>query len=829
MKYIISTLLFILFAPTVFGQGQQGKIQRIDSVLSYLYERQLFNGSVLIASKGKTLYKKSFGYSGFDSKNPVTSSSPFNLASVSKQFYTMMAMLLKEQGKLAYDDAVQKYLPQFPYPDITVRHLMNQTSGLVEYFDLVRDHHTLLDTLTNQSLLELLANVKPPLVFTPGEKWVYCNTNYTTLASILEKASGMSPDVFLQQHVVKPLKLKNTFIYTLKMRTTPSDRIMGFKIENGRKELDDLVRYDGVMGDGNVYASAEDLLLWDQALYSEKLVKKATMAEALTPGKLNNGEKTTYGFGWRIDKEGETVSHTGGWVGFRTLIVRYTSKNETLIVLDNSGNFWVRAIRNIWEDQKFSLPTTHLITNVKVIDGTGLPAREASVRVLNDRVKEVGYLTTFRGESVTDGKGLVLAPGFIDSHSHHDWGLQSMPDAVAATSQGITTIVVGQDGGSSPIDSIQARLSRTPVAVNLATYTGHASLRRQVLKDRLDRTATIAELDDMKKLLIDQLQKGSLGLSTGLEYEAAFYSSREEVLELAKTTAQVGGRYISHIRSEDVHLEEALDEIIEIGRQAKLPVQISHFKIAMRSKWGTSTDILARLQQARAQGIDITADVYPYTMWMSTPRVLFPKKDFSNKASAQFATRELFDPSASFLVKYTAEPGFQGKTIHEVAQINKESDAEALMRVIRLTEEKSGDDAIAATSMAEVDVIKFLQWPHSNICSDGSHDGHPRGHGAFPRVLSRYVREQEIMNLEEAVYKMTGATAAHLGIANRGLIAPGYFADLVLFDPNTVKDNATISNPTAISSGIEKVWVNGQVVYDQLKPSGNKPGRLVKR
>ncbi|NJN41783.1 MAG: amidohydrolase family protein [Flammeovirgaceae bacterium] len=326
-----------------------------------------------------------------------------------------------------------------------------------------------------------------------------------------------------------------------------------------------------------------------------------------------------------------------------------------------------------------------------------------------------------------------------------------------------------------------------------------------------------------------ELEKGSLGLSTGLEYEAAFFSSKSEVIELAKAASEAGGRYISHIRSEDIYIEEAIEEIIAIGREAKLPVQLSHAKIAMRSKWGNSTALLAGLQRARAGGVDITLDVYPYTMWSSTPRVLFPKKDFTNKTSAEFATRELFDPATSYLTRYTAEPAYEGKTIQQVADMNNESTADALMRVIRLTEEKSGSDAIAATSMSEEDVIQFIKWPYSTICSDGTFGGHPRGHGSFPRVLARYVLEKKILSLEEAIYKMTGLTASNLGITNRGLIANGFYADLVLFNPETIQDKATITNPTALSTGVEKVWVNGQLVYDQQKATLSRPGKLIKK
>lgn len=765
-----------------------------------------------------------------ETKTPLTTASSFNLASVSKQFYTMMIMILKDQGKLQYDDAVQKSLPLFPYPGITIRHLMNQTSGLPEYFDIAQGDMNLLDTLTNQSMLELLATKKPPLVFQPGEKWQYCNTNYTTLASVLEKISGTTAEKFFQQYIAGPLKMTNSYVYHLKMKAYPPSRVFGLKYEGGKPVLNDLVRFDGIVGDGNIYSSAEDLYKWDQALYTEKILKKATFQEAITPGKLNNGKNTTYGFGWSIIEPGKTVAHTGGWVGFRTIIVRYIDKNQTMIVLDNSTNFLANSlVRNIWEDKPVRLPATHLITHVNIIDGTGLPAFAGGVRIVNDRIHDIGMLVPFPNESVTDGKGKTLAPGFIDSHSHHDWGLAKNPSGIAVTSQGITTIVVGQDGGSNPIDSIVLSMKKIPVSVNVATYTGHAWLRERFMKGGVYKKATIQEIDSMKVMLTREMDKGSLGLSTGLEYEEAFYSNRDEVVDLARTAASSGGRYISHIRSEDLHLEEAIDELIDIGRLAKIPVQITHVKIAMRSKWGTSSSMLRKLQQARLEGINITADVYPYTMWNSTPRVLFPKKDFANLASAEFATRELFDPAASVMVRYTPNLAWQGKTVSEIAAINKETSAQGLLRIIRESAAPGQGATIVATSMSETDISNFIKWPYSSICTDGTMSGHPRGHGAFTRVLGRYVREQKLMPLETAIQKMTSLAAENAGIKSRGVIAPGYFADLVLFDPTTVIDNATIINPTALSTGVHQVWVNGKLVYSEQQSVSGFPGRFVSR
>ncbi|MFT4023096.1 MAG: serine hydrolase [Flavihumibacter sp.] len=790
-------LFLLLIAPLCIRAQWKSKIKTVDSVLQYLSERQQFNGSVLLAEKGKVLYQKTFGMAD-TSGRPLTPQSAFNLASVSKQFFAMMAMMLHEEGKLDYDQPVQRYLPVFPYPTITVRQLMNHTSGLPEYFDIAGRHMTLLDTLDNNMALAYLAQYKPALVFQPGEKFEYCNTNYTTLASLIEVLSGTPCNVFFNERITRPLGMKNTYIYNLKMKNWPASRVFGFRYRNNRPELADLLPLDGIVGDGNIYSTAEDLYKWDQALYTEKLVKRSTLAEAFQPGRLNNGDSTDYGFGWMIT--GDTLAHSGSWAAFATYIERITNTKQTLVFLSNTDNGAACGyIQQVLKGEPYSLPQTELITNVQLIDGTGATARSGSLRITGNIISDLGdNLRPFPNEKVTNGEGQVLSPGFIDSHSHLGEDLREKPDAPAAVSQGVTTIVSGQDGGSEPIDTLAARYKKQPAAINLATYTGFGSLRERYMNGQTARAATAAELNNMKAALLDDIRKGSLGLSTGLEYEDEFYAPKEEVIEMAKAASAVGGRYISHIRSEDIHIEDALEEIIDIGREANIPVQISHFKIAMWGKWGRSNELLARLEQVRTEGINITADCYPYTMWSSTPRVLFPKKDFTNPAAAQFAVTRLIDPAQSVITHFPADPSLEGKTLTAIGAVKNESAADALLRIIRVAEEHKTGAAIVGVSMSEYDIKNFLRWNFTNICSDGGDGGHPRGYGAFTRVLGKYVREEKIMPLETAIYKMTALTAAQTGIRNRGLLQPGYFADLVLFDPATVKDNATISNAWAL-------------------------------
>jgi N-acyl-D-amino-acid deacylase len=339
----------------------------------------------------------------------------------------------------------------------------------------------------------------------------------------------------------------------------------------------------------------------------------------------------------------------------------------------------------------------------------------------------------------------------------------------------------------------------------------------------------------MRELLETELRAGALGLSTGLEYDPGIFSARSEVVELAKVAARAGGRYISHVRSEDRDFWAAIDEIVAIGREAKIPVQISHIKLAMRSLWGKTDRLLYTLEQARTAGVDVTADIYPYLYWQSTLTVLFPQRNFDHRPTAELVLREISTPADLLLGTFAPEPSYAGKTVAEIAKLRRTDGPTTLMALIREAlayEKKTGQDAesVIGTSMNEADVERLMTWPHTNICTDGELDGrHPRGFGTYPRVLGRYVRERKVMGLEEAVRKMTSLAAANVGLRDRGEVRAGAFADLVLFDPATVVDRATTQEPQAVSAGIAKVWVNGRMVFDRGTVTAERPGRILRR
>jgi N-acyl-D-amino-acid deacylase len=480
--------------------------------------------------------------------------------------------------------------------------------------------------------------------------------------------------------------------------------------------------------------------------------------------------------------------------------------------------------------------TSLLIDNVVIVDGSGAPRQPGAVRIDGGKIVASGALEALPGETVIDGGGLVLAPGFIDTHSHADDELFEQPGALAAVSQGITTAVFGQDGGSPfPLLDFRFRLIEQPAAINTASYSGHNTLREHVLGDDFKRPATETEIHEMSLLLQNDLEAGALGLAAGLEYDPGIYSETSEVLALARVAAAQGGRYISHVRSEDRWFEQAMDEIIAIGQAADIPVQVSHIKLAMTSLWGRAPEILQKLDAARAAGIDVTADVYPYEYWQSNMMVMLPERDITDREEVEYMLREIAPPDGMWFTRYEPQPEYVGKTLTEVAELRGSDPATAFMELIAAAEAMTAEtgrqaDMIIGTSMHPDDVAALIAWPHSNICTDGSlTDLHPRGAGSFPRVLGRYVREQGLLSLEEAVRKMTGLAAANMGFENRGLIRPGAAADLVLFDPDTVIDNATPQNPSALSSGIGKVWVNGVLVFADGQETGARPGRFIAR
>lgn len=343
---ILAILVLISFScmpkKTLFDPK---KVRALDELLTDLYEKREFNGVVLAAEKGKVIFKKAYGYAVFENRTPLTTKTPFYLASMAKQFTAMGIMILEERGKLDYDDPMVTYLPGLPYKDVTIRHLLHHMGGLPEYPELVEryrwDKSKIMD---NDDLIAFLKKYKPAPLFQAGTRFLYSNTGYALLASIISKASGRRYEVFLKETIFDPLDMRNSFACSMKMDKCPQERAMGYAIDEKTYEPYDLTYMDGVMGDGNVYCSAEDLFKWDRALYTKKLVKTSTLKLAFTPGRLKDGRSTGYGFGWFIGPNGDIARHGGSWRAFKTLIQRNMATKSLLVFLDNSTTMYRRRI-----------------------------------------------------------------------------------------------------------------------------------------------------------------------------------------------------------------------------------------------------------------------------------------------------------------------------------------------------------------------------------------------------------------------------------------------------------------------------------------------------
>jgi N-acyl-D-amino-acid deacylase len=477
-----------------------------------------------------------------------------------------------------------------------------------------------------------------------------------------------------------------------------------------------------------------------------------------------------------------------------------------------------------------------LIQNANVYDGTGKRPFTADVRVHKGRITAVGpHLRPLPGDTARDAHGLALAPGFIDMHTHADDGLLKDLDAATVSRQGITTIFIGQDGDSHfPLRDYYKQLEATPPAINVASMIGHATLRERIMGKDLYRASAPDELARMKVVLARELRAGAFGLSTGLEYEEGHFATTEEVVELSKVAAAQGGFYISHVRDEANHTFESFDEVLKIGREAHIPVEITHIKLGSTRLWHmAATRMPEYFAAAKRDHVNLMADVYPYTYWHSTIRVIMADRDYDNLDKVAQALADNGGAAAIRLTRYTPEPDLAGKTLQEIAAAWKLTPAEAYVRIVHATSAEVGAhepmELIIGTSMSEDDVRWFIAQPQIMFCSDGElHGAHPRGAGSFPRVLGRYVREQKVLSLELAIHKMTGLPASQLKLKDRGRIAAGYVADLVLFDPAVVIDQSTIDAPEAPPLGIPAVMVGGSWVIDNGKPTGAHPGKVIR-
>jgi N-acyl-D-aspartate/D-glutamate deacylase len=471
-----------------------------------------------------------------------------------------------------------------------------------------------------------------------------------------------------------------------------------------------------------------------------------------------------------------------------------------------------------------------LIRNARVLDGSGADAQTADVAVDAGVVCAIGQLSHYLCEQVVEADGQVLTPGFIDVHTHDDTTVIHNPQMMAKLSQGVTSVIVGNCGISAapvqltgaPPDPMnllgEADAFRYPTfaayaaavdavqpAVNVAALVGHTALRNNHM-DRLDRAATADEVRAMRAQLTEALDHGALGLSTGLAYSSARSAPAEEVLSLAEPLAAAGAIYASHMRTEADEILSAMQEAFSTGRNSRVPVVISHLKCAGVANWGRSEEVLNALDAARAEQ-SVQCDCYPYTASSST-----------------LDLRQVDDRVRIIITWSTPHPEVAGQTLEQIASAWGTKQVEAAARL-----QPAG---AIYHNMSEEDVRRILQHPATMIGSDGLPNDprpHPRLWGTFPRVLGYYCRDQGIFSLAQAIHKMTGLPAQRFGLAGRGGIKEGAHADLVLFDPETIRDTATFSDPICRAEGISAVWVNGVLSYKDRDATGQRRGRFLPR
>ena len=488
-----------------------------------------------------------------------------------------------------------------------------------------------------------------------------------------------------------------------------------------------------------------------------------------------------------------------------------------------------------------STPTL-VITNARIADGGGGPIVFGKVVVISGdtiiKITDQKKWKTPAGVREIDGSGLVLSPGFIDTHNHSDSKILEKPGVESQVRQGITTFVGGQDGSSQvSIAAFFEKAEKTGMAVNMASTVGFGSLRSKVMGDDWRRAARPDEIVKMKTLLDQDMKDGAFGLSSGIEYEPDSYSTTDELVEVAKTIKPYGGYYVSHVRDEGAHVLDSWRELMTIAERASIPGQISHIKFGSVSAWHEFPKYTELMKQADAKGLKITADCYPYNFWHSTLRVLVLSRRYDDLNEVKRGVDDNGGPENIILTAYLPDPSVVGKSLAQIAKGKNMDPYQLYMQMIRETDpsthqwgENQEVESILGISMQEEDIQGFYKDPRVMVSSDGAIDGaHPRGAGTYPRFLGRYVREFKVVPLEEGVRKMTSLPASVLGLKDRGRIGEGMKADLVLFDPDTVIDRSTMKDPTAAPEGIPYVIVNGQVAVDKGVATPARAGRVLRK
>jgi N-acyl-D-amino-acid deacylase len=526
-----------------------------------------------------------------------------------------------------------------------------------------------------------------------------------------------------------------------------------------------------------------------------------------------------------------------------------------------------------------------VLTNGHIIDGTGSPWYSGDLGIREGKIAAIGNLVNAPRKRTIDVQGQVVAPGFVDMLGQSEMTILVDPRLPSKIYQGITTEITGEGNSAAPLNDaiIQAdvasyqhlkitpdwrtmrqyfaRLEKQGMGINLASYVGATQVRRMILRDE-NKAPTPDQLNQMKALVRDAMHDGAVGLSTSLEYAPAPYAKTDELIALAAEASKFGGIYATHMRNESDSVLQAIDEALRIGREAHIPVEIWHLKVAGKANWGRMPEVVAKISSARAQGMDVAADTYAYPAWFNSFSAFIPQwahdggdakliQRLQDPAMRARIRKDMMTRSTEWDNEWQEIPGpeavmigvvqnpklvpLQGKTLADVAKLWNKDPIDALFDL--LIEDKAFTE-VAVFGMSEPDVVLALQQPWVSVDNDssgtspegllGQEHPHPRAYGTFPRILRKYVREEKKLALEDAIRKFTSLAAQRMRLTDRGVLKQGMWADVVVFDPATIRDLATFENPNQLSQGMNYVLVNGVPVIEQGKMTGALPGKVLR-
>jgi N-acyl-D-amino-acid deacylase len=526
-----------------------------------------------------------------------------------------------------------------------------------------------------------------------------------------------------------------------------------------------------------------------------------------------------------------------------------------------------------------------VLTNGHIIDGTGSPWYSGDLGIREGKIAAIGNLVNAPRKRTIDVQGQVVAPGFVDMLGQSEMTILVDPRLPSKIYQGITTEITGEGNSAAPLNDVIiqadvasyqhlkitpdwrtmrqyfARLEKQGMGINLASYVGATQVRRMILRDE-NKAPTPDQLNQMKALVRDAMHDGAVGLSTSLEYAPAPYAKTDELIALAAEASKFGGIYATHMRNESDSVLQAIDEALRIGREAHIPVEIWHLKVAGKANWGRMPEVVAKISSARAQGMDVAADTYAYPAWFNSFSAFIPQwahdggdakliQRLQDPAMRARIRKDMMTRSTEWDNEWQEIPGpeavmigvvqnpklvpLQGKTLADVAKLWNKDPIDALFDL--LIEDKAFTE-VAVFGMSEPDVVLALQQPWVSVDNDssgtspegllGQEHPHPRAYGTFPRILRKYVREEKKLALEDAIRKFTSLAAQRMRLTDRGVLKQGMWADVVVFDPATIRDLATFENPNQLSQGMNYVLVNGVPVIEQGKMTGAMPGKVLR-